>query len=75
MLVSQGWLISRAAARMSVRVGEEFNPISEEASDKKNLRRKRITQTNVFQEEWFVDKNSEITKNDLILNSTPENRL
>ena len=47
---------------MSVRVGEEFILISEEASNKEKPGKKvdnSDLRTNVFQEEWFVSTNSE----------------
>ena len=67
MAVSQGGgggggAISRIAAGMSIRVGEEFIPTSEEGSDNEKLGMKvgnPDLRTNVFQEEWCVGKNSE----------------
>ena len=47
---------------MSVRVGEEFIPISKDASNKDKHEKKvdnSDKRTNVFQEEWFVGKDSE----------------
>ena len=63
MVVSQGGggVISRAAAGMSIHVGEELLPISKEAFNKEKPEKKvnnSDLRTNVFQEKWFVDKNS-----------------
>ena len=61
LVVSQGGPISRVAAGMAVRVGEEFIPISEEGSDNKKPEMKVDNpnlRTDVFQEEWCVSRNS-----------------
>ena len=61
LVVSQWRLTSRVAAGMSVLVGEEFIPISEEGPDKEKLEMK-VDNPNlrtVFEEEWCVGKNSE----------------
>ena len=61
LVVSQGGLISRVAAGMSARVGEEFIPISEEGSGKEQPEMKVDNphlRTNIFQEEWCAGRNS-----------------